>query len=130
MIINLRTILIVSAVAAVIAALITWGVMLQWADGHYRPTIDKLNGQLVTCQGEKAAAGGQISAQNDVIAGFRAQEETRRLAAAKAKLEADQAAKGLEQQAQEVLAERSDNPDVCAAASKALDAELSKERQK
>lgn len=102
-----------------------------WLAGrHYQPTIDNLNDKLSKCDSLKDQANATIISQNAAITALQ-QAGADREKAAKAAVDAARAsAKDDYGKANDVLAERVDSPDVCAAASSAFDAELARERAK
>jgi peptidoglycan hydrolase CwlO-like protein len=102
-----------------------------WLAGrHYQPTIDNLNDKLSKCSSLKDQANAIIMSHNSAIAALQ-QAGVDREKAAKAAVESARAsAKDDYGKANDVLAERVDSPDVCAAASSAFDAELARERAK
>ncbi|MFU2316832.1 hypothetical protein [Rahnella sp. PCH160] len=102
-----------------------------WLAGrHYQPTIDNLNSKLTTCGNLKRQADATIHSQNTAITALQQAGADRDKAAKDAVAAARASAKDDYGKANDVLAERVDSPDVCAAASSAFDAELARERAK
>lgn len=100
------------------------------ASRHYQPTIDNLNAKLSKCGSLKDQADAGILSQNNAITALSLAGIARGLAAENAVAAASASAKDDYGKANEVLAERVGGHDVCAAASSAFDAELSRERAK
>ncbi|MFV9067715.1 hypothetical protein ABQ366_20910 [Serratia fonticola] len=117
-------VVILLALASIVGA----GVWL--AGRHYQPTIDNLNRALTECQGSNRQQAASIASQNAGIAALQALETLRNATAAQAQQKARAAAQDDYAKANEVLAERSSDGDVCAAASSAFDDELRRERAK
>ncbi|MBU9831281.1 hypothetical protein J1779_15195 [Rahnella sp. FC061912-K] len=102
-----------------------------WLAGrHYQPTIDSLNDKLSKCGSLKDQANATIHSQNVAITALQQAAAIREKAAKDAVAAARESAKDDYGKASDVLAERVDSPDVCAAASSAFDAELARERAK
>lgn len=97
---------------------------------HYQPTIDNLNAKLSKCASLKDQAEAGILTQNNAITALSLAGIARGLAAENAVSAARLSAKDDYGKANEVLAERVDGPNSCAAAASAFDAELSRERAK
>lgn len=97
---------------------------------HYQPTIDSLNAKLSKCGSLKEQADAGILSQNNAITALSLAGIVRGLAAENAVAAASESAKGDYGKANEVLAERVEGHDVCAAAASAFDAELARERAK
>lgn len=97
---------------------------------HYQPTIDILNDKLSKCSSLKDQANAAIISQNAAITALQLAATIRDKAAKDAVAAARKSAKDDYGKASDVLAERVDGPDVCAAASSAFDAELARERAK
>lgn len=102
-----------------------------WLAGrHYQPTIDNMNDKLSKCGSLKDQANATIHSQNAAITELQQAAAIREKAAKDAVAAARKSAKDDYGKAGEVLAERVDGSDVCAAASSAFDAELARERAK
>lgn len=102
-----------------------------WLAGrHYQPTIDKLNDSLSKCSILRDQANATIHSQNAAITALQQAGADREKTAKDAVAAARELAKDDYGKASDVLAERVDSPDVCAAASSAFDAELARERAK
>lgn len=97
---------------------------------HYQPTIDSLNGMLSKCASLKDQADAGILTQNNAITALSLAGIARGLAAENAVAAARLSAMDDYGKANDVLAERVDGPNTCAAASSAFDAELARERVK
>lgn len=100
------------------------------ASRHYQPTIDSLNDKLSKCGSLKDQADAGILTQNNAITALSLAGIARGLAAENAVAVAGASANGDYGKANEVLAERVEGHDVCAAAASAFDAELARERAK
>ncbi|MGP9420059.1 hypothetical protein ACT3RT_13840 [Ewingella sp. AOP9-I1-14] len=100
------------------------------ASRHYQPTIDSLNAKLSKCRSLKDQADAGILTQNNAITALSLAGIARGLAAENAVATARISAKDDYGKANDVLAERVDGHDVCAAAASAFDAELARERAK
>lgn len=102
-----------------------------WLAGrHYQPTIDNLNDKLSRCGSLKDQANATIISQNAAITALQQAAAVREKAAKDAVAAARESAKDDYGKANDVLAERVDSSDVCAAASSAFDSELVRERAK
>jgi hypothetical protein len=102
-----------------------------WLAGrHYQPTIDNLNSKLTTCGNFKRQAESTIHSQNSAITALQQAGAEREKVARDAVAAARRDALDDYGKANDVLAERVDSHDVCAAASSAFDAELARERAK
>ncbi|WP_133823820.1 hypothetical protein [Rahnella sp. BIGb0236] len=98
-------------------------ISLVWlAVRHYQPTFDSLNDKLSKCSSLEDQAHSTIISQNAVIAVLQ------QAGADKEKAAKGASAKDNYGKANDVLAERVDSPDVCAAAASAFDTELARER--
>lgn len=123
-----KPILYIVVVLLAISAVVGLGAWL--ASQHYQPTIDNLNRKLTTCENLKRQADATIHSQNAAITAIQQAGAKREKAAKDAVDAARKSAKDDYGKANDVLAERVDSPDVCAAASSAFDAELARERAK
>ncbi len=97
---------------------------------HYQPTIDNLNAKLSKCGSLKDQADANILTQNNAITALSLAGITRGIAAENAVAAARISAKDDYGKANDVLAERLDGSNTCAAAASAFDAELARERAK
>ncbi|WP_271311439.1 hypothetical protein [Yersinia intermedia] len=111
-----------------IAAVVGSGAWM--ASRHYQPTIDNLNAMLTKCGSLKDQADATIKTQNSSISALQEAGKKKAKAAAAAVAAAHASAKDDYGKANDVLAERVNSSDACAAASSAFDAELIRERVK
>ncbi|MGQ5791528.1 hypothetical protein ACUNIY_03715 [Serratia sp. IR-2025] len=114
-------VVILLALAAVVGA----GAWL--SARHYQPTIDRLNESLTQCRDTGKQQASTIASQNAGIEALQRKQEEMEAKAKAAQEKASREAQGDYERANEVMAERTTG-DVCAAASAAFDAELSRER--
>lgn len=124
----LKTLAYIVVVMLALSAVVGAGAWM--AARHYQPTIDSLNAKLSKCGSLKEQADAGILSQNNAITALSVAGIARGLAAENAVGAARISAKDDYGKASDVLAERVDGPNACAAASSAFDAELARERAK
>ncbi len=118
------TVVVLLALSAVV------GLGAWLAGRHYQPTIDSLNDKLSKCSSLRDQANAAIHSQSAAITVLQQSAAFREKTAKDAVAAARKSAKDDYGTANDVLAERVESPDVCAAASSAFDAELARERAK
>jgi hypothetical protein len=123
-----KGIIYIVVVLLALSAVVGLGAWL--AGRHYQPTIDKLNANLSKCSTLKDQADAIILSHNAAITALQQEGADREKKATADVAAARELAKDDYGKASDVLAERVDSPDVCAAASSAFDAELARERAK
>jgi len=124
----------VKAIAYIVVVLLALSAVVgagAWlASRHYQPTIDSLNAKLSKCGSLKDQADAGILSQNNAITALSLAGIARGIAAENAVVASRASAKDDYGKANEVLAERVEGHDVCAAAASAFDAEMALERAK